>query len=437
MQILPPKLLPAQPIPLSPIDQVMPRVYTRILFFFAYELDTSLLVLSLKQVLAEYDILYGRLAMDYSAVLPSDQGIPFTCSTQDNFESIKQADWDHYAIDPSFQPCDAVPTTATSEIPLIVVKLVKAGVDSLLSLAIHHCVADGPAFYTFIKRWSILHQQLLGGETFPLTVETKGNFERSFLQSLTKKSARTRVFSQYQYVEDLTEFYKNVGAAISTDNRVEILKYSANQLEQLKLHVQAELSSDEGWISTMDVLYAHLWRHITQARSLPPDDETALGYAVNARERLQIEPDWFGNVNLYAFQKIPVRKLLDLSLAQCALRLRSGLLSMDHEYCVDVLNWLHSKPDKTKILPGFSNPSHDLAITTWGNRNSNFADVCFEKDRAVSKVRLPFVEWSGLVIIIQQADGGVECYVGLDKKAWSRMAETFWSLLPPPSSDLQ
>lgn len=48
------------------------------------------------------------------------------------------------------------------------------------------------------------------------------------------------------------------------------------------------------WISTNDVLSAHLWKCVTKARNIPDATTVRLCLAVNGRDRLGLSANYFG-----------------------------------------------------------------------------------------------------------------------------------------------
>lgn len=419
--VFPSTAKPAKTITLSPIDNVMRKVYTRVLFFFKRDLDLDALFNSYETVLLqEFDILFGRLSQQPDGsllVLPSCQPLPFCIvkSSTISYEELEKNGWAHSCIPLGLEPCAVL----GHEFPLVQVKVTKTTDQcTVIGFGLHHSIGDGPAMIVFMKRWAEYFNQP-NEEVSTMDI----SFDRFPLLSLLEEGGNGSVMqdlSQYRIKSEseLGQGYEGGGE----EEEVKIVKFTQAQLLQLKEGVMQELSKQGKWVSTNNALYAHLWRHVALAKGLPGTEKTKLGFAVNARKRLGLSENYFGNVNTYGCAELSVNELLTLSLAQVSLLLRESLDRMTPAYCCSLLKCISEQPDKSRIVTNLT-----VAISSWGQKDHlKFTDVCFGESDNHDKVRIPFFAWDSYVLVLEQAEKGVECFIGLTKKAWENMPNTLY-----------
>uniref|UniRef100_A0A453IYN4 Uncharacterized protein n=1 Tax=Aegilops tauschii subsp. strangulata TaxID=200361 RepID=A0A453IYN4_AEGTS len=97
----------------------------------------------------------------------------------------------------------------------------------------------------------------------------------------------------------------------------------------------AELRSRVGArCSTFQCLLAHVWKKVTAARGLSPEEFTQVRVAVNCRGRANppVPMDFFGNMVLWAFPRLQVRDVLGLSYGGVVGAIRDAAARIDEEY---------------------------------------------------------------------------------------------------------
>uniref|UniRef100_M8BEF5 Anthranilate N-benzoyltransferase protein 1 n=1 Tax=Aegilops tauschii TaxID=37682 RepID=M8BEF5_AEGTA len=93
-----------------------------------------------------------------------------------------------------------------------------------------------------------------------------------------------------------------------------------DRIKNLTLHFTAEFVADlksrvGTRCSTFQCLLAHVWKKLTAARELKPEEFTKVRVAVNCRGRADppVPTDFFGNMVLWAFPRLQVRDILNSS----------------------------------------------------------------------------------------------------------------------------
>jgi hypothetical protein len=125
--------------------------------------------------------------------------------------------------------------------------------------------------------------------------------------------------------------------------------------------IAPELAGAASRLSTNDALNGLVWRCITRARGLAkltPDGDTCLGFATNARKRIEpnIPETYFGNVNFYGIGRcevavpelsvssnyhftcrLTVKELVEGPLGVGAARIRLSVERMTSDHCMKAL----------------------------------------------------------------------------------------------------
>ncbi|KAF7050641.1 hypothetical protein CFC21_058976 [Triticum aestivum] len=103
--------------------------------------------------------------------------------------------------------------------------------------------------------------------------------------------------------------------------------FTAEFVADLKAHVGARCSR-------FQCLLAHVWKKITAARDLKPEEYTKVRVAVNCRGRADppVPMDFFGNMVLWAFPRLQVRDVLNSSYGSVVGVIRDAVASIDDEY---------------------------------------------------------------------------------------------------------
>ncbi|VAI49067.1 unnamed protein product [Triticum turgidum subsp. durum] len=105
------------------------------------------------------------------------------------------------------------------------------------------------------------------------------------------------------------------------------LRFTAQFVTELKARVGAPCS-------TFQCLLAHVWKKITAARRLKPDEFTQVRVAVDCRGRANhaVPPDFFGNMVLWAFPRLQVRDVLGWTYGGVVGAIRDAIGRVDAAY---------------------------------------------------------------------------------------------------------
>ncbi|KAM3205986.1 hypothetical protein ACQJBY_061588 [Aegilops geniculata] len=192
-----------------------------------------------------------------------------------------------------FQLTDAV-NYGGQEQPLFAVQVTDLADGVFVGFAYNHALSDGTAFWDFVNYWAALGRARLG--LAPAPPAPKPSFER---WSPDGGAAGAAVLP----CADVSELIER---APPLQLRERMLHFSADSLAALKERAREELlaagdTAGAAALTKFQALSSLLWRCITRARRLAPEQETTCRAAINNRARLrpQLPQDYFGNT-IYA-----------------------------------------------------------------------------------------------------------------------------------------
>ncbi|KAF0910704.1 hypothetical protein E2562_004696 [Oryza meyeriana var. granulata] len=84
--------------------------------------------------------------------------------------------------------------------------------------------------------------------------------------------------------------------------------------------------------SRFETILAHLWRTMTRARGLSPDETSTIRLSVDGRHRLGAPAEYFGNMVLWAFPRATVSDLLTRPLKHAAQVIHDEVARVDGAY---------------------------------------------------------------------------------------------------------
>lgn len=450
---------------LSPLDQIMPRVYTRLVLCLptppaSKETDQTIfsaLKKGLQQTLTEIPLLGGLLDGDNEdsdkVHITPGPGVllrlkKLTGDPNWSYQTLKDKNFPPSSLDGDvLAPVGWMPSGLKPPVMAAQVNVLDGGV--LLAVCIHHSAMDAAGFSTVVKTWA-KHTMLSFDEDVLESVVPVGSssLDRTPLcgeSDVGQVDPKIKIKNHPQYKLEssapppppskLPEEPDPLPPALTLPAMTAtIFHFSADQLAALKSSVNPPTS----FVSTNDALCALLWSSITRARSLPniikgsqEPASSLLGFAVDGRHRLNpaLPQSYIGNVNLYASTRLPIPTLTDPSkLSAAATAIRAAITEVDNNRIRDVIALINSLSTVTDLKPGFNSfLGPDLAITSW--RDMGIMGLHWGAGLgAVEAARVPKAAFDGLCIVLPAlADGGLDVLVGLQEGAMRRLGadETF------------
>ncbi|XP_040381219.1 uncharacterized acetyltransferase At3g50280-like [Oryza brachyantha] len=198
----------------------------------------------------------------------------------------------------SFFPLQDAVNYDGHHLPLFVVQLTDLTDGVFVGFAYNHALSDGTAFWDFINAWAEIVRAAPAG---PLTSRPP------LLKRWSPQGDGAPVVLPYADLSEVIERLK------PPPLRERMLHFSSESLVALKERARQELlaagdTAGAAALTRFQALSSLMWRCITRARRLPPEQETVCRLAINNRGRLQpaLPKEYFGNT-IYAIGTEAVR----------------------------------------------------------------------------------------------------------------------------------
>ncbi|KAF8391541.1 hypothetical protein HHK36_023847 [Tetracentron sinense] len=182
----------------------------------------------------------------------------------------------------------------------------------------HHRVADGQSMSSFNISWA----RIVRG----LDVDLIPFHDRSSV-SVPRNPPK------FEFNHRSIEFRKSTVLDTSTfSSSIEnfVVNFSSDFINKLK----SKVSEGNQRYSTFECLLAHLWKKVTQARGLAPEECTQVRVAVNGRARMKpaVPMEYFGNLVLWAYPSLRVKDVLEESHSNVAKAIHGAVTGIDNAY---------------------------------------------------------------------------------------------------------
>lgn len=223
-----------------------------------------------------------------------------------------------------FFPLNGARNIEGQSLPLLsaqVTELKDGGI--FIGCSFNHMVVDGFSFWHFMNSWSEVSRTGSDSITLPPSLE------RWFIHSCTPP-----IRLPFQQPQDLI---KNTYSPPPLEECA--LHFSAQVAAKLKAKANKEMQTNK--ISSLQALLAHVWRSVTRARGLKPDQPTGYFLAMGNRSRLDppLPPAYMGNsLQIADAVRTLAGELVGGSLGWAANLLNEAVASMTHDKIVEFLD---------------------------------------------------------------------------------------------------
>ncbi|CAN1827579.1 Shikimate O-hydroxycinnamoyltransferase [Linum perenne] len=363
--------------------------------------DPEVLKLGISKALVPFYPIAGRLRLDNTGRIEincNSQGVLFVAA-----ESTSVID-DFGDFVPSLELRPLIPvvdySAGISSYPLLVVQVTyfKCGGVSL-GVGIQHQVADGFSGLHFVNTWS----EMCRG----IHLNLRPMIDRSLLRARDPPKP-TFPHIEYQPSPTMKTPIPTVGDIANAYVTCQIFKITRDKINALKSKSKSKESSYE-------VLAAHIWRCVSEARGLSDNQETKLYIATDGRSRLRprLPPEYFGNVIFTTTPVALVGDLLNQPNWLVAGQIHDALTRMDDEYLRSALDYLQVQPDLSSLEKGahtFRCPN--LGITNWVRLPVHDADFGWGRPIFMGPAGIPF-EGLSFMLPSPTNDGSISLIISL------------------------
>ncbi|XP_010035162.2 BAHD acyltransferase DCR [Eucalyptus grandis] len=241
----------------------------------------------LELVLEEFYQLAGKLGKD-------EEGV-FRVEYDDNMDGVEVVEVAAEAVSvedlaaeegtsifKDFIPYNGILNLEGLHRPLLAIQLTKLKDGLAIGCAFNHAILDGNSTWHFMSSWA----QACGGSP---AVSAPLFLDRT-------KSRNTRVKLDPSLLPN--------PSALSSEPpepplRERVFRFSESSIDKIKSMVNASTPSGGSMtFSTFQALSVHIWRHVTKARCLKPEDVTVFTVFVDCRKRVDppVPETYFGNL---------------------------------------------------------------------------------------------------------------------------------------------
>ncbi|KAF7040962.1 hypothetical protein CFC21_050820 [Triticum aestivum] len=288
----------------------------------------------------------------------------------------------------------------------------------VVGISCHHHTADGHSMSMFFTAWATAVRE---GKDFTTPTPFLGR-ARTALPRITP----TPVFDHRSL-----EFTCGDGDAYAV--------VPMDRIKNLTLHFTAEFVADlksrvGTRCSTFQCLLAHVWKKLTAARDLKPEEFTKVRVAVNCRGRTDppVPMDFFGNMVLWAFPRLQVRDILNSSYGSVVGVIRDAVARIDDEYVQSFLDFGGVADANGEELVATAAAAGtmfcpDAEVDSWLGFRFHQLDFGTGAPSAFVPPDLPF---EGLMIFMpsRKANGGVDLFMAVAEEHVAAFEQICYSL---------
>ncbi|CAN6218584.1 unnamed protein product [Urochloa humidicola] len=303
-------------IPLSVFDRVTFNMQMAIIYAFPPPAPSPAAIeKGLALVLAEYRAFAGQLGESPDgtpALLLNDRGARFV-------EAEVDADLvDMAPAKPTPELLRLHPDLEQEFQEVVLLQLTRFRCGSLaVGFTSNHVAADGHATSNFLVAWGRATRGLPMG--LPPVYHQAGLF---------KPRATPRVEHDHRNRE-----YRPAGAEEEHGDAENIVIHKAHFTKDFIATLRGKASEGRGRpFSRFETILAHLWRTMTRARGLNPEETSQIRLSVDGRHRLGLPNEYFGNLVLWAFPTATVADLLSRPLRHAAQVIHDEVARVDGGY---------------------------------------------------------------------------------------------------------
>ncbi|KAL6601651.1 hypothetical protein ACP70R_044871 [Stipagrostis hirtigluma subsp. patula] len=322
-------------IPLSVFDKVTYRMQMAIIYAFPPPAPpTAAIEKGLAAALAEYRAFAGQLgeAPDGTpAVVLNDRGARLV-------EASVDADLVGMApAKPTPELLRLHPDLEAEELEeVVMLQLTRFRCGSLaVGFTSNHVAADGHATSNFLVAWGRATRGLPMG---PPPVHHREGLFRPRSPPRVDHDHRRREYYLPSPGEKLGHGHGHGDGVVEN-----IVIHKAHFTKDFIAGLRAKASEGRGRpFSRFETILAHLWRTMTRARGLNPDETSTIRLSVDGRHRLGLPAEYFGNLVLWAFPTATASDLLSRPLRHAAQVIHDEVARVDGDYFRSFINFAGS-----------------------------------------------------------------------------------------------
>ena len=318
---------------------------------------------------------------------------------------------------------------------LLQLNLIEGGI--LIGLIWHHTACDARGVDLLLSAWARHTKTVtLRGTHDPDALEEPAEQVRErwrlehgsrditldqFPDYIVDSAARSPLSPSSQHLLDRTD-------PVAVTARMSTWYFSDEALKAMRKALNGANTDEGAHITRSEAVSALLWKHVSQARQLPPQATSLFATRIDFRARFKspFNDGFVGNINEpNARTRIPVREVCSAStpqsLATLALVIRDAITALDDKAVHDFIGLVDSLPAVTDLTWGYDTwPGPDLVVSDMSGMEA------LKQDWGTALGHLEcmrsFSQEKGLAYVLpMDRDGGFEAQIQCDEEALERL----------------
>ncbi|KAG8086638.1 hypothetical protein GUJ93_ZPchr0010g10775 [Zizania palustris] len=229
---------------------------------------------------------------------------------------------------------------AMQSLPVLSVQVTELDDGVFIGMSMNHCAGDGTTFWEFMNAWSEINRGGVGDDMRDYISMRAPVLRRWFVE--TSPVPVPMPFSKLQHVVRRFE-RPTVKECFFT--------FSAASAGKLKARANDEMAGTgtaTATISSLQAVLAHLWRAVSRARLLPPEEQTFYTLLVGCRGRVNgIPQGYVGNAVVFGKAEATAGEIQERGLGWTAWLLNRAVASFDEASMRESLERWVREPDFT------------------------------------------------------------------------------------------
>ncbi|CAN6695711.1 unnamed protein product [Malus baccata var. baccata] len=283
--------------------------------------------------------------------------------------------------------------------PLLAVQVTELVDGIFIGCSINHMVVDGTSLWHFFNTWSEISRVEPSGKIS----QPRPVFARQFHDGMIDLPIQL----PFSYVQEIMT-KKPVGhgsSSLNSPQRV-VFHFPKEKVAELKSKANVEMdTTDNNTISSLQALMAHLWRAVTRARNLNPDQEVRYRIVAGLRQRMDppLPKEYLGNAVLGVLVKCTAGELAQHGLGWAAFRINEKIGALKAE---EVRKFMEDWVKAPTFLPNSQMDPETLDLFTGSSPRFNVYGNDFGWGRPIA-VRSRIQErWVGSLSVFPGAEEG-------------------------------
>uniref|UniRef100_A0ACD5WTF6 Uncharacterized protein n=1 Tax=Avena sativa TaxID=4498 RepID=A0ACD5WTF6_AVESA len=227
--------------------------------------------------------------------------------------------------------------------PVLAAQVTELADGVFVAMSLSHGIADGTAFWHLFNTWSEMSRS--GGDADMSTPPP-------VLERWSPHTCPVPIPLPFAKLDHIVRRFECPPVEEC------FFHFSAERVKNLKARANAEAAGSGGTtISSLQSLLAHVWRAVSRARCLSPEEETTYTVLVGCRGRVKRIPQAYaGNAVVRATARAAAGEIRENGLGWTARLLNRAVASLDEAAMVGSLSSWHLDP-RFAYLAGFWNPA--------------------------------------------------------------------------------